>query len=175
MIRTIVMEPEVVSSVSSKEETPLVMVHGFGTGLLQFYKNLDHLHTNRRLLALDLPGFGRSSRVTFPKDPKGAEEQFVEMMEKWRQRMGVGKFVLLGHSLGGYLATAYSLKYPDRVRHLILVDPWGFQLPPPEEEMMKNFSRFQAFTWQVLSHLRPFTAVRAAGPWGELTVINTVH
>jgi abhydrolase domain-containing protein 4 len=67
------------------------MIHGFGAGLLQFYKNLDHLHADRRLLAFDLPGFGRSSRVKFPKDPEKAEMQFVDMIERWREEVGVRK------------------------------------------------------------------------------------
>lgn len=87
VIRTITMEAEMPSS--SSKRVPLVMIHGFGAGLLQFYKNLDHLHTDRRLLAFDLPGFGRSSRVQFPKDPSEAETQFVELIEKWREGMGV--------------------------------------------------------------------------------------
>ena len=79
----------------------------------------------------------------------------------------VKEFVLLGHSLGGYLATAYTIRYPQRVSHLVLVDPWGFPEPPDKEEVMERFTRFQRFTWQALSRLRPFTAVRVAGPWGE--------
>ena len=81
------MEPD--TPTSQVESVPLVMVHGFGAGLLQFYKNLDHLHGNRRLLAFDLPGFGRSSRMKFPRDPVGAESQFVDVMEEWREGMGV--------------------------------------------------------------------------------------
>lgn len=164
-MRTITMEPKVPSP--PNERVPLVMIHGFGAGFLQFYKNLDHLHDNRQLLAFDLPGFGRSSRVAFPRDPLKAEEQFVNVMERWREIMGLRRFILLGHSLGGYLATAYAMKHPQRVRHLILVDPWGFPVPPSEEELMEMFTPFQRFSWQVVSHMRPFTAVRAAGPWGK--------
>ncbi len=87
VIRTITMEPA--ESAVFEGHTPLVMVHGFGAGLLQFYKNLDHLHADRRLLAFDLPGFGRSSRVRFPKDPVGAEARYVELVEQWREEMGV--------------------------------------------------------------------------------------
>lgn len=83
------MEAKTPPSLPSKENTPLVMIHGFGTGFLQYYKNLDHLHANQRLLTFDLPGFGRSSRIKFPKDPEKAEMQFVDLIEKWREGMGV--------------------------------------------------------------------------------------
>ena len=164
MIRTIVLEPEMATN---KDRVPLVMVHGFGAGFLQFYKNIDHLHRNRRLLAFDLPGFGRSTRTNFPKEPKRVESQFVDMIEKWRVEMGVEKFVLLGHSLGGYLATSYTIKHPERVRHLVLVDPWGIPKPPNMDAKMKEMSPFQRLSWKTLSGIRPFTAVRAIGPWGK--------
>ena len=77
------------------------------------------------------------------------------------------RFILLGHSLGGYLATSYAMRYPERVRHLVLVDPWGFVEPPSEEEVRQRVTGFWRLTWHVMSYMRPFTAVRAAGPWGE--------
>ena len=91
VIRTIVMEADD----PTPSRPPLVMVHGFGAGLLQFYKNLDYLHGDRRLLAFDLPGFGRSTRVGFPRDPEGAEGQFVDAIEEWRQGMGVSEWISL--------------------------------------------------------------------------------
>lgn len=102
VIRTIAMEPteELSSTTSSaREKVPLVMIHGFGAGFLQFYKNIDHLHDDRRLLAFDLPGFGRSSRVQFPKDPVRAESQFVDLIERWREEMGVRSFFRRQHLL----------------------------------------------------------------------------
>ncbi len=54
-----------------------------------------------------------------------AEEFFLGSLASWRQRMGIDKMVLVGHSMGGYLAAAYALKYPDHVAHLILVCPAG--------------------------------------------------
>lgn len=59
-------------------------------------------------------GFGRSSRPKFACDAEKVEAQWVESVEEWRRELNLGQFVLLGHSLGGYVATAYALKYPDR-------------------------------------------------------------
>ena len=146
---------------------PLVMIHGFGAGFLQFYKNLDHLHTHRRLLALDIPGFGRSTRVPFSPDAERAEEEMVGHLETWRRVMGLKHFVLLGHSLGAFLACSYSIRHPSRVQHLILVDPWGLWPPLSEEEMKKKFPFLAKKFWRMVGAMKPFDPIRMAGPWGE--------
>lgn len=91
-----------------------MMVHGFGGGVGLWILNLDHLSTHRPLHTFDLLGFGRSSRPPFPQDAQGAEEEFVSSIEAWRHEMGIPSMILLGHSLGGYLAASYSLQYPER-------------------------------------------------------------
>lgn len=97
-----------------KGRTPLVMVHGFGGGIGLWILNLDSLSHRRPLHAFDLLGFGRSSRPPFPNDAQGAEEAFVNSIEAWREEMGIPNMILLGHSLGGFLAASYSLQYPER-------------------------------------------------------------
>lgn len=59
-------------------------------------------------------GFGRSSRPKFASEAEKVEAQWVESVEQWRREVKIDEFILLGHSLGGYIATAYALKYPDR-------------------------------------------------------------
>lgn len=148
------------------ERIPLVLIHGFGAGFLQFYKNLDHLHSRRKVLAFDMPGFGRSTRVRFTPEAQKAEEEFVDSIERWRRGVGVEKFILLGHSLGGFLACSYAMSHPSRVRHLILVDPWGLPASPSEEEFRQKYPRWAGILWRIVSNLNPFTPVRVAGPWG---------
>lgn len=97
-----------------RDKTPLVMIHGFGGGIGLWIQNVDHLSARRTLYAFDLLGFGRSSRPTFPSDPDEAEDQFVSSIEQWREEMGIKDMILLGHSLGGFLATSYSIKHPER-------------------------------------------------------------
>lgn len=93
---------------------PLVLLHGFGGGVGLWAQNLDSLSNSGPVYALDLLGFGRSSRPQFRSDPEGAEELFVEALEEWREKVGLEQLVLLGHNLGGYLSAAYTLRYPQR-------------------------------------------------------------
>ena len=64
-----------------------------------------------------------------------AESFFVDGLEQWREAMGIDKMILLGHSLGGYLAAVYALRYPERVQKLILVSPAGVPAKPAEEAL----------------------------------------
>ncbi|XP_074544854.1 (Lyso)-N-acylphosphatidylethanolamine lipase [Halichoeres trimaculatus] len=155
-------------------KTPLVMVHGFGGGVGLWIRNLEPLSRSRPVYAFDLLGFGRSSRPPFPSDAAKAEEQFVDSMEQWRQSVGLENMILLGHSLGGYLATSYAIQYPTRVSHLILVDPWGFPERPKtqgENQGTDVVKRQPPPRWvkaiaAVVSLFNPLAVIRAAGPWG---------
>lgn len=147
-------------------KTPLVLVHGFGGGVGLWAMNVDNLSQNRTVYAFDVLGFGRSSRPQLSSDPEEAEEQFVDSIEQWREKLGLDKFVLLGHSLGGYLASSYTIKYPARVKHLILADPWGFPVKPSEDNIHRHIPVWVKFLGAVLSPFNPLAGLRAAGPWG---------
>ncbi|XP_004474634.1 (Lyso)-N-acylphosphatidylethanolamine lipase isoform X1 [Dasypus novemcinctus] len=159
-IWTVTVSPEL------KDRTPLVMVHGFGGGVGLWVLNMDSLSARRTLHTFDLLGFGRSSRPTFPRDPEGAEDEFVTSIETWRETMGIPSMILLGHSLGGFLATSYSIKYPDRVKHLILVDPWGFPLRPTDPNEIRAPPTWVKAMASVLGRSNPLAVLRVAGPWG---------
>ncbi|XP_048373061.1 (Lyso)-N-acylphosphatidylethanolamine lipase isoform X1 [Sphaerodactylus townsendi] len=146
--------------------TPLVMVHGFGGGVGLWILNLDPLSARRPLHVFDLLGFGRSSRPPFPHDAQEAEEEFVNSIEAWRREMGIPNMILLGHSLGGFLATSYSLQYPERVKHLILVDPWGFPVRPSDPSEVRSAPTWIKALAAVLGRSNPLAVLRAAGPWG---------
>lgn len=117
----------------------LVMLHGYGAGLGFFYRNYEALSRvpGFRLFSLDMLGMGNSSRPNFrvaSRDPMErvdeAENWFIDALEEWRIIRKIDRFTLLGHSLGGYLATAYALKYPGHLDKLILVSPVGIPEDP---------------------------------------------
>lgn len=128
-----------VERVDEPAEETLVMLHGYGAGLGLFYQNFEPLTRvgGWRLFALDMLGMGNSSRPAFrikAKDPKEkiaeAESFFIDALEEWRKVRNIDKFTLLGHSLGGYLAVSYALKYPGHLNKLILASPVGIPEDP---------------------------------------------
>jgi pimeloyl-ACP methyl ester carboxylesterase len=166
-IHTILLEP---TTPPPEPVTPLVMIHGFGCGIPQYYKNYGDLHSSRQVYGIDLPGYGRSTRVHFSEDGEANENLFVEYLEKWRVAMGIEKFILLGHSFGAYLSSAYAIKYQQHVRHLVLNDPWGFtvRLEEMESGRGKRFPMWITAVAMVITKFNPFTPIRVAGPAGEL-------
>ncbi|KAF4541141.1 Alpha beta hydrolase fold protein [Lasiodiplodia theobromae] len=128
-----------IERVGEKVEHNLVMLHGYGAGLGFFYKNFESLSRRPgwKLYALDMLGMGRSSRPPFKirtKDHQGkiteAENWFIDALEEWRVKRGIDRMTLLGHSMGGYMVTAYALKYPGRIEKLLLVSPVGIPEDP---------------------------------------------
>lgn len=134
----------------------LVMLHGYGAGLGFFFKNLEPITRipGLKLYALDMLGMGNSSRPSFKihareKEDKvrEAEDWFIDALEEWRQARKIERFTLLGHSLGGYLAVSYAIKYPGHLKKLILASPVGIpedpyavsaSLPEPGESTVQN-------------------------------------
>ncbi|KOS18287.1 putative cardiolipin-specific deacylase [Escovopsis weberi] len=162
-------------------EQTLVMLHGYGAGLGFFYKNFEPISRVQglKLYALDMLGMGNSSRPPFKihaKDKEGkiteAENWFIDSLEEWRKAKKIERFTLLGHSLGGYLAISYALKYPGRLQKLILASPAGIpedpyavnaSMPEPESSTMQNeFTQDQ--NQSVSSHSPTATQIQSAKP-----------
>lgn len=108
------------ANVDSKN-VPIVIVHGFCGGIGFWIHNVDTFAEHHPFYAFDLLGYSRSSRPSFSTDALEAEQQFLDSIEEWRQKMNINEMILFGHSFGGFLSTAYSTKYPQIVKALILV------------------------------------------------------
>ncbi|QKX53475.1 uncharacterized protein TRUGW13939_00554 [Talaromyces rugulosus] len=145
-----------VERVGEQADQNLVILHGYGAGLGFFYKNFEPLSRAKgwHLYALDLLGMGRSTRPSFKIKAKDrqeaiseAEDWFIDALEEWRVKQKIDRLTLMGHSMGGYMAVAYALKYPGRLNKLILVSPVGIpedpyavneSMPEPSDSTLAN-------------------------------------
>ena len=101
------------------ENSKILILHGWSYStekwepFLNLMKDKD---LNPQLLGI--PG------LTEPTDQVWTLEDYVEWLKK---KVGQRKAVLIGHSNGGRLALAFALKYPERVKHLVLIDSAGIR------------------------------------------------
>jgi pyruvate dehydrogenase E2 component (dihydrolipoamide acetyltransferase) len=100
---------------------PVLFIHGFAGGADSWYFNTRPLSQRFLVYAMDLPGFGRSSKVARP--------EFLVFFSEWLVRLldlnGHAGAHVVGNSMGGAVALNLALAHPDRVQRLVLVDPVG--------------------------------------------------
>jgi abhydrolase domain-containing protein 5 len=148
--------------------TPALFIRGFAAALATWLLNIDALARDRPVIVIDVLGFGGSSRPKFSSDAREAEDQIVKSIALLMTTIGYEKFILIGHSMGGFLSSAFALKHPDRVVHLVLADPWGF--PDPAEPPGNDAAQLHTPLWWKLLDLlhrlaNPLFLLRAVGPF----------
>jgi pimeloyl-ACP methyl ester carboxylesterase len=100
---------------------PVLLLHGFASSLYTWAEVLPSLAAGHEVVAVDLPGFGGST-----VRPDITAETLVEAVPGLLDRLGLARVDLVGHSLGGAVAAAVSVRHPERVETLVLVDAAGF-------------------------------------------------
>jgi len=109
----------------------VVLVHSLAGTAQQWSEQLRHLRQRHRAVALDLRGHGRSD------PPKNGDYTIAGMaadIAATVDSLGLNRFVLVGHSMGGGAAVVYAGTHPERVLGLMLIDPIGDgkQIPAAE-------------------------------------------
>ncbi|MCY1528956.1 hypothetical protein D9M68_640790 [compost metagenome] len=105
------------------DSAPLLLLHGTSASLHTWEAWATALKTQRRVISLDLPGFGLTG--PFP-DGDYHIQHYSRFLAALLQQMQVPRVVLAGNSFGGQLAWQFALDYPQRVERLILVDAAGY-------------------------------------------------
>lgn len=112
---------------------PVLFVHGLGGRTGQWEAQLAHLRPHTRALALDLRGHGRSAPAA---DGAYAVADLAADVTAVADELGLERFVLVGHSLGGSVAIEVARREgAERVAGLVLVDPNGDQTKIPRGEL----------------------------------------
>lgn len=149
----------------------VLLVHGAGGSSLHFAELLRLVGGHgRRVLALDLPGHGSSPPLRRPPAPADLLEVYRDVVAEAAESLGLGRFVLAGHSMGGAVAQHFALAYPDRLEALVLVAT-GARLKVAPSLLDTIRHRFDEYS-ELMASLgcSPVTPVQQANRWAALAL-----
>jgi pimeloyl-ACP methyl ester carboxylesterase len=125
----------------------VVLIHGQGGSWQWWLRILPVVSAHRRVIAMDLPGFGGS-------DPIAAGDVFTEHVATiigLLDHLGLADAIVAGHSMGGLVALQVACGHPDRVAGLMLIDAGGANISAARLALivtgLRAFSRIFAIPW----------------------------
>lgn len=107
------------------------LLHGFASSTYTWEKVAPILQAHGyHVWALDMKGFGWSDK---PEDGDYSPLKLMAEVNAWMEKVGLGKVVFVGNSLGGAIAWNMALAHPDKVKKLVLIDAGGLmqEMPVP--------------------------------------------
>jgi pimeloyl-ACP methyl ester carboxylesterase len=107
----------------------IVFVHGFISTHRWWLPTLQQLPAGFHAYALDLRACGDSDQI----ETGHTLAQYADDLHQFVEQMGLPRFTLVGHSMGGGVSMQYAVQHQDRLKALVLVDPlapFGTQIPP---------------------------------------------
>lgn len=107
---------------------PLVLLHGVPTNTYLWRNIVPGLTFGNTIYTLDLMGFGLSEK---PQNVTYSIETYVSQLTKFLKNFHLQKPILVGHDIGAPIATLYTLRNPDNVRKLILMNAPLYSAAPP--------------------------------------------
>lgn len=112
--------PESIAAVpDTHPNLPILLIHGLGASTFSFRRNTPELARRRRVVAVDLKGFGLSKEFSDVDFSFAAEARIVVAL---MDALKIPRATLVGQSLGGSIAALIAAKHPERVDRLILID-----------------------------------------------------
>jgi pimeloyl-ACP methyl ester carboxylesterase len=111
----------------------VLFIHGLGSSSLVWRDIPDALSVGYHTIAIDLVGFGLSDKPE--KSDYYTIEGFSRIIADFLETIGTKKrgsckLILIGHSLGGYIATQFAIEHKTKIRKLVLVDSSGLLESP---------------------------------------------
>lgn len=101
----------------------LILIHGIGGSSASWRDVIPSLSKAYRVIALDLPGYGKSDRPRVDY----SVEYYATVLKHTIDAVGGDRVALVGNSLGGWIAAVTAMNHPQSVSHLILVDSAGLK------------------------------------------------
>lgn len=117
-------------------EKTLLFVHGLSSNLDAWKKNIQELKNDYHCIAVDLPGYGKSSRNADNYSLKG----YSGILHEFVRQKGLENVILVGHSMGGQIAMHTVLQNPEAFQKLILIAPAGIETFTAQEASLMKAS-----------------------------------
>jgi pimeloyl-ACP methyl ester carboxylesterase len=106
-----------------KGEHTIVLVHGLASNGGFWRYNIGELAKKYRVIAVDLPGYGKSSKGVYPY----TMSFYADVVSGLVTQLGIQKIVYVGHSMGGQIGIHFSFRHADQLERLILAAPAGLE------------------------------------------------
>lgn len=113
-----------VNLVDLGEGPAIVFVHGLAGSWQNWLENLPAFARDHRVIALDLPGFGHSEMPAGPI----TITRYAHLLDELLEQLGIPEAVVVGNSMGGFVALDLALHHPRRVARLVLVAAAGLHV-----------------------------------------------
>ncbi len=131
----------------------ILMIHGLGGYIKNWYPTIDGLNDSFRCIALDLPGYGQSTIRDF------SEEDYISFFANaimsFVERLALEEVTLMGHSMGGQVSIVVSLENPGWLKKMILAAPAGFEVFTEQEgAILKQFASASALMSHTEAQIR---------------------
>jgi haloalkane dehalogenase len=122
------------------EGAPVVFLHGNPTSAYLYRHFIDALAADARCIAPDYLGFGRSEKpASLPPAFSYRPSDHAAHVEALLNRLDLHGVTLVMHDWGGPIGLSYALRYPERIRKLVIFNTWGW--PHDRDPWIGAFSR----------------------------------
>ena len=108
----------------SAEGTPLIFIHGLSGCWQNWLEQLPHFARDRRVIAVDLPGFGQSEMPAEEISVTG----YADTIDALMSDLGIDTAQIIGNSMGGFIGAELAIQHPARVERLVLVAAAGLSI-----------------------------------------------
>lgn len=117
-MKTITYKNTKISYTDEGKGTAVILLHGFLENKTMWSRYIDTLSKNHRVITVDLLGHGETESLGYVHVMEDQADMVYAILIYLRLR----KVVLVGHSMGGYVALAFAELYPDHVKGLFLLN-----------------------------------------------------
>ncbi|GAA4466045.1 alpha/beta hydrolase [Nibrella saemangeumensis] len=143
---------------ASLDTVPLILLHGSGASLLTWDGWIPYFRNDTRIIRLDLPGYG----LTGPHpNNEGSPAYYAKFLAFFLDRLKIRRCDIAGNSLGGATAWQFALRYPERVRKLVLIDAAGYPNRPEAVPVAFRLARLPVLS-SLFAHMTPKALFRAS-------------